>query len=319
MPIVRHLVILVFSVLTFGLLSQTSIGHAAQILDEPNQVSNHVYAWIGPLDGANEENQGYRINLAFVVGTSGVAVFDTGCTSQMAKEMVAHIAKITPLPIKYAINSNSQPHWHFGNDVFHAAGATIITSEEEAERMNDMGGMFAQFVDQATGKAAAAIKAPNAPVEKLDEPKTLDLGGGVTLKVKTVGATHTPNSLIAGMPSDKVVLAGDVLYNGRLLAILDISHTGDWIKAYDGLRKYKGCTFVLGHGEPAPLSAFEWPTYSYLTGIWTHMLKALKTGHGADKAVKSFYQSAYAKLVNFEELAGRNASWASQQAEFASF
>ncbi len=319
MPIARRLFILTFSVLTLGLLSQPSAGHAAQILDMPKQVSKHVYAWIGPLDGPNEENQGYRMNLAFVVGTSGVAVFDTGYTSQMAKEMVAHIAKITPLPIKYAINSNSQPHRHFGNDIFHAAGATIITSEEEAERMNDMGGMFAQFVAQATGKAAAVIKAPNAPVEKLDEPKTLDLGGGVTLNVKTVGATHTPNSLIAEVPSDKVVLAGDVLYSGRLLAILDVSNTGEWIKAYDGLRQYKGYTFVPGHGEPAPLSAFEWPTYSYLTGIWTHMLKALKAGHGADKAVKSFDQSAYAKLVNFEELAGRNASWAFQQAEFASF
>lgn len=296
-----------------------SHGANANILPEPRKISEHVYAWIGPLDGPNAANQGYRMNMAFVVGTESVAVIDTGYTSAMAEEMIAHIKKITPLPVKYAISTSSQPHRHFGNDAFAAAGAEIISSPEEVARMKDMGGMFATISAQLLELEEGAIEAPDAFVTTITETRGIKLGGGVTITVSPVGANHTPNSLIVAVPLDKVVYAGDILYSGRLLAILNISNTGEWIEAYDQLRKYPEYTFIPGHGEPAPLDAFELPTYSYLTKMWDYMCKAVESGTGIDEAVKSYDQSTWAKLVNFDELSGRNASWAYQQAELACF
>ncbi|MEK9671222.1 MAG: MBL fold metallo-hydrolase [Rhodospirillaceae bacterium] len=288
---------------------------AAGILPAPEKVSDHVYAWIGPLDGPNKKNRGYRMNLSFVVGTQAVLVFDTGYTREMADEMIAHIRNFTPLPIRYAVNSNSQPHRHFGNEAFHAAGAELISTPEEIARMADMGGMFAQFGAQALGLPDGSVKAPLSPVTGLTAARTLDLGG-VRVMLRPVGGNHTPNSVIAEIPADKIILAGDVLYSGRLLAILDVSRTGHWLKVFDKLRDYKGYTFVPGHGRPAALWDFEFPTYRYLAETWTHMIRAVKAGVGLDDAVKAFDQSAFAKLANFELLAGVNANWAYQQAEF---
>lgn len=292
---------------------------AESILPPPEKVSDHVYAWIGPLGGPNEQNRGYRMNLAFVVGGEAVAVFDTGYTRAMAEEMIAHIAKVTPLPIRYAVSTNSQPHRHFGNDAFRAAGAEVIATPEEAARMADMGGMFEIAAARALGLKPGAVVSPKAPDSLIATPRALDLGGGVVVRATPVGGNHTPNSLIAEVPGDKVVYAGDVLCGGRLLGVLDVSDTAHWIKAYDGLRRFAGYTFIPGHGRPGPLATFERPTYGYLTDLYRHMLKAAKAGVGLDRAVKGFDQSAYADLANFKELAGRNASWAYQQAEFAAF
>jgi glyoxylase-like metal-dependent hydrolase (beta-lactamase superfamily II) len=259
------------------------------------------------------------MNLAFVVGGEAVAVLDTGYTAAMAEEMIAHIRQITQLPIRYAVSTNSQPHRHFGNDVFRAAGATILSTPEEAARMKDMGGMLAQVIEQTLGLDEGEVRVPQTPDTLVEAPHALDLGNGVTVTLIPAGGNHTPNSLYADVPTDKVVYAGDLLYDGRLLAILDVSSTGHWIEAYDALRKFDGYTFVPGHGRPAPLASFEFPTYSYLTKIWGYMTKAVADGVDLGRATKSFDQSEYAKLENFEELADRNASRAYLQAELASF
>lgn len=296
-----------------------ALAQTTDILPPPERVSEHVYAWIGPLDGPNVQNQGYRMNLAFVIGADAVAIFDTGYTREMGEEMIAHIKRVTSLPIRYALNSNSQPHRYFGNDAFHAVGAEILATPEEVARMESMGGMFAMFAAQALGLKEGAILPPAAPVEKITALRTLDLGGGITVRILPAGGNHTPNSLIADVPSDKVVLAGDVLYGERLLAVLDVSHPKEWIDTFEGLRRFKDYFFVPGHGQPGPLAIFEEPTYRYLFAMWDYMCKAVGTGVDLDTAVKSYDQSDYSGLANFDILSGRNASWTYQKAEFACF
>jgi glyoxylase-like metal-dependent hydrolase (beta-lactamase superfamily II) len=65
-------------------------------------------------------------NAGFVIGDDGVAVIDTFQDPRPAKNMLAAIRKLTPLPIRFVINT----HYHLdhvnGNDVFAAAGATIV-------------------------------------------------------------------------------------------------------------------------------------------------------------------------------------------------
>jgi hypothetical protein len=64
--------------LTLLALALGGTANADKILPGPEQVSEHVFAWFGPLEGPNKQNQCYRMNLAFVVGGEAVAVLDTG-------------------------------------------------------------------------------------------------------------------------------------------------------------------------------------------------------------------------------------------------
>ena len=85
------------------------------------------------------------------------------------------------------------------------------------------------------------------------------------------------------------------------------------------LRGYGKVTFVPGHGKPAPLSAFEFPTRDYLSLLRKHMRRALEQGMDTQDAIRTLDQSKFAKLENFQELAGRNASFAYLEAEVESF
>ena len=66
---------------------------AAELLPAPQKVSDHVYAWIGPYHGPSKDNNGYRMNMGFVVGTKSVMVFETSYYPKMAESMISHIKK----------------------------------------------------------------------------------------------------------------------------------------------------------------------------------------------------------------------------------
>jgi glyoxylase-like metal-dependent hydrolase (beta-lactamase superfamily II) len=116
-----------------------------------------------------------------------------------------------------------------------------------------------------------------------------------------------------------VVYSGDVLYGGRLLAVLPVSRVSGWIGAFERLRAFPDARFVPGHGTPGKLADFEQPTYSYLTALKTHMDAAVESGTDLSDAVASFDQSPWKDLADFDELAGRNAHQSYLEAEAASF
>jgi len=293
----------------FGCLAMVVKAEPIKILPAPQKLSEHVYAWIGPLDGPSEENRGFRMNMAFVVGHSAVAVIDTGYTSAMAEEMLAYIRAITPKPIRYAINTNSQPHRYFGNDVFREQGAEIIAHVNAVKRMNEMGGRFSTAVENILKLKPSSLALPKDPTKPIDADVALDLGG-IEIVVRSVGPTHTRSQLVVEILSDNIIYASDILYSGRLLAVLSDSDIINWLQAFRQLKRHEGVLMIPGHGQPEKITAFIKPTESYLLLLKTHMLQAIDEMMDMQDAIDSLDQSAYSMLVNFEQLAGRNASWA---------
>ena len=294
--------------------------HAANWLPKPAKVSPNTWVWVGSYEGPSQANRGYRMNMGFVKGKNAVAVIDSGYSPEMAEAMLQRIREITPLPVRYVINTNSQPHRFMGNDVFRKAGAEIIASREAAARMENEGAGFAATVARTLGMKEGAVPVPQLPGRLIEPGQAVSLDlGGVGLKVTHFGRAHTRGTLVVEVAPDQTVFAGDILYSGRLLAILPDSHVTEWISAYDKLRSLKAKRFVPGHGQVAPLRAFEQPTYRYLTALKTHMEKAVKKGVDANIAMASFNSAPWKKLAVFDELAGRNASLAYLEAEAAGF
>lgn len=292
---------------------------AAEILPPPQKVSEHVYAWLGPHGGPNTDNKGFRMNLAFVVGKDAVAVLESGYYPKMAREMVDQIRSITSLPIKYVINSNSQPDRMMGNDVFRELGAQIITSAPEAARMLENGNNYAMMLEMTMKFKQRDIVLPKQPTKLISQGEVLSLGGGVELDIHLHKAAHTPLPLIVHIPSDNLVYAGDILYSGRLLAIVPGGNIREWKETFNYLKRFKNATFLPGHGKPDKLAVFEKTTYAYLELLDAHMTKMLEEGVDMQDAINRLDQSAFSYLENYQDLAGRNANRAYQEVERAAF
>lgn len=305
----------------FILLPWLSLAPAlmAEILPPPQQLAPHSYVWIGPYGPPTPDNHGFRMNLGFVVGSDAVAVIDSGYSSGMAREMLTHIRAVTDLPVRYVINTNSQPHRILGNAVFRGQGAEIIAASEAVPRILEEGPAMADTAERILELPDDSIQPPARPDMVLEETTEIDLGE-IALEITPAGTAHTAGSLIVRVPADKVIYAGDLLYAGRLLAVLPVSHVGNWIAAFDRLRSYpEDPLFVPGHGEPGMLSTFVAPTYDYLVSLKEHMDNAVDAGIPMQDAIDSLDQSAWEHQADFEALAGRNAHRTYLEREAAAF
>ncbi len=307
-----------FALLACVLGFATTIDADAGDLPPPRGIAAHSYAWIGPYGPPTRENAGFRMNLGFVAGDDAVAVIDSGYGSDMAEAMLEHIGRVSDAPVRYVINTNSQPHRVLGNAVFEAHGARAIAARDALARLRDDGPAMAAVAARTLGVDDARVVPPGVPGLVVDERLDLDLGG-VTLRIVPVGTAHTAGSLVVEAEGDDVVFAGDVLYGGRLLAVLPVGRLDGWVEAYERLRSFDGALFVPGHGQPGPLSAFEHSTRDYLGALLGYMDEAVDEGVPIAEAVDGFDQRSWSDLADFEALARRNAYQAYLEREAASF
>jgi len=288
-----------------------------RILPKPEKISKHVYAWIGPHGGPNTKNKGYRMNMAFVVGKNSVAVIESGYYPEMAEEIIKHIRKVTDKPIKFVINTNSQPDRFYGNMTFHKLGIKTLAHPNEIARMRQNANNYALVLERSMKFKNTPL--PEPAMQAIDKPTKIDLGGGVSLELAFHKAAHTPTPLIVHIPLDNIVYAGDILYSGRLLAVVPGGSIAQWIETFQYLKKYGNATFIPGHGKPAKLAAFKKSTHDYLVMLNNHMVKMVDDGVDMTDSIKNLDQSEFSYLENFKELAGRNANRAYQEAELAAF
>jgi cyclase len=202
------------------------------------QIGNGVWAAIVNDEGLAGGNAG------FVIGDGGVAVIDTFQDPRPAKAMLAEIRKLTPLPIRFVINT----HYHLdhanGNDVFAAAGATIVAHKNVRAWMRSEN--IKMLDPPVTPEKRARVQSLTLPTVVHDSQIDLYLGSR-RINVRYYPG-HTGGDSVVWIPDAQVLFCGDMLWKEHVPNLIDAS-TDAWLSSLDAMRKdYKPTTWVPGHG-----------------------------------------------------------------------
>lgn len=288
-----------------GLLLGLS-AQAAELTLNPVTVAPDVYAVIGHLGNQTYENEGLNNNLGFVVSRDGVLVINAGPSVRVARALHRAIKKVTGQPVKWVVNLNSQNHNWLGNGYFKSIGAVILAHQAADRIMHESGA--AQL---ANNKSLLKEKAEGTtvvyPTEILDGKRELKLGN-TTVQFLHLGQAHTPGDIVAWLPRQKIAFAGDIVYTERLLLVLPLSHSGNWVQAFDKLAQLEPKTIVPGHGHPTDLARARRETRDYLVYLREEVKKSIDQGEMQQDAEDKIDQSRFRHLANFELLARRNMS-----------
>ena len=290
---------------------------AEDLVLQPVRVATDVYAVIGDLAGQTYENEGLNNNLGFVVTDKGVLVINTGPSQRVAKALHAAIKKTTKQPIKWVVSVNSQNHYWLGNDYFKSLGATLIASKEGERVMREMGAQQLE-TNLALLKEKAAGTKLAYPTDLVADKRELKLGK-TTVQLLHFGPAHTPGDLIVWLPEQKILFSGDIIYTERLLAVIPIGNTANWIEAFDKLAALNPKTIVPGHGRPTNLERARRDTRDYLSFLRAEAKRIFDTSGSLQEAVEKTDQSRFRSLVNFDLLARRNMNQVFQEVERDSF
>ncbi len=210
-------------------------------------------------------------NIGVQIGSDGIVLVNAG-TEAASSQVLAALRKLTPLPIRYVIDTNAEADFVGGNGKLAKAGKTIFT--------NVLGNQ--DVADAMTNGGAAAILAHDSILQRMSAPtgKASPFPGDAlpteafypkryTLRMNDEGievlyqpAAHSNADSFVFFRGSDVVVAGDVLDKNRF-PVIDIANGGSIQGEIDALNKlielsiaptpfiYKGVgTYVIpGHGR----------------------------------------------------------------------
>ena len=174
-------------------------------------------------------------NSGVVIGDDSVLVIDARATPVMAKELVAHIRKVTDKPIRHVLLT----HYHAVR-VLGAAGyeervnviASDVTRGMIVERgQQDMDSEIQRF--PRLFRAKETIPGLTWPNVVFHQRMTLWLGSR-EVQIIHAGRGHTKGDTIAWLPKEKVLFAGDLVEYGATPYCGD-AHFTDWPGTLDRL------------------------------------------------------------------------------------
>jgi cyclase len=218
-------------------------GQAGSLPFAVKSIGTGVYAAIDGPNGVSGSNAG------FVIGDDGVLVIDSFFNPEATKALVGEIRKLTPLPIRYVVNTHYHVDHVGGDAVLRDAGAIIVAHRNvrgwvRTENLHLLGARL-------NHELKATIESLALPDVVIDKDLTIWLGKR-RIVVQSVRG-HTGGDLIVSVPDTKVLFCGDILWNHVSPNIID-GTVDRWIETINTLTTSQGAasmTFVPGHGDVA--------------------------------------------------------------------
>lgn len=248
----------------------------------------NLYAYVSDND--------HSANCTFLIGKHGVLVVDTGLDAVEGRKLLAEIRKLSPLPVRFIINTHYHPD-HQGANAIVGPDAVVISSLFTRERTL---ALVAQFGKRkaAEGAAEAPPFAFQAASVTFTQRLTVYLDDD-PVEIIAPGPGHTMGDVYVFFPNQRAVAAGD-LYMGRSSPAMDQGSVANWIRTLDAILSLPSDHFVPGHFEVGSRDDFR-HFRDYLADLYAQVDRLFRSGAPVEQVRQQVDMKKYADFRQYPQ------------------
>lgn len=188
-------------------------------------------------------------NVGIVVGSRATLVIDPGLGRRNGETVLREVGTISRTAELYLASTHYHVEHTTGTAAFPASARYVNAAVQEAEFAEGGAAMVTQFGARSPLDAELLSDVVQRKADiAFDREHLLDLGG-VRVRLRVVGPTHTRGDTVLFVEGDNVLFAGDVVMNNSFVAATEHSSMAAWFAAFDLLETWAPRTIVPAHGE----------------------------------------------------------------------
>jgi glyoxylase-like metal-dependent hydrolase (beta-lactamase superfamily II) len=196
-------------------------------------------------------NTPFADNVGFVVGSKAVLVIDSHFNGELGRQIIDAVRRVSPLPIKYLVNTNAFGDHVFGNYVF--PKETIIVAHQstlDALKISSVEGIIQTMSRTVAGDLSVfngvRLRVPDVGFENFWQ---VDLGDRV-VQMHWFGPSMSPSDSVVYVPDANIAWTANMVF-GK--GTIPWARSGDILAYQKTLNKFNDLIqptiIVSGHGE----------------------------------------------------------------------
>jgi glyoxylase-like metal-dependent hydrolase (beta-lactamase superfamily II) len=234
-------------------------------------------------------------NVGIVVGSRAVLVIDPGLGRRNGETILREVSKLKKDTDLFIASTHFHPEHTTGYVAFPATAKYVNSKTQEGEFAENGAGMIQTFAGRSPLTSELLKDATRRTADiTFDRDYVLDLGG-VRVRFRVVGPTHTRGDTAFFVEGDRVLFAGDVVMNESFLAAGPVSSIKAWLAAFDTMETLDPRAIVPAHGAVGPGTLIR-TNRTVVLGVRDRALALKAEGRPVDdvaKAVQAEFQAQH--------------------------
>ncbi|MET9105824.1 MBL fold metallo-hydrolase [Streptomyces zhihengii] len=253
------------------------------------RLTPNVHAYVQPDGGWCLNNAG------FVSDGESTLLVDTAATEHRARALLTALTGTGAPPPRIVVNTHHHGDHTYGNGVF--LPEAVIAGHDACRREVLSAGRQLHALWPETDFGDVRITPPDLTY---NDRMTLHAGGSEVRLLHAGGAAHTLGDTVVHLPSEGIVLTGDLIFAGGTPFLLAGSLSGS-LRALGVLRSLDAEIVVPGHGPVTDPSAYD-ATERYLLFVAEIAERGWAAGRTPLETARTAELGEFAELRESERL-----------------
>ena len=257
------------------------------------KITDGIYVYVG---------KNFNSNCGIVLTQEGVVLIDSGHSPTDSRAISDFVKKLTPLPVRFLIDTEPHPDHTTGHFVF-SPPATIIAHAGASESMRGREKESPGRIAKLTGvspEMRAALEGYRFVVPHIEyrDKMTLNVGER-TFELLYQKGVHSEADTAVWLPKERVLFSASGIVVDQINILRPFVTIPDILAAAKMMKALNPEHVIPGHGQPGTVKIFE-DTEKYYALLLERVDKLVKQGKSLDEIKKEVKMPEYSHWASQE-------------------